>query len=159
MQTSLESEQTCNKECDHMYQRTLHHKMLYFMHCSASPVDENPFTILDSLMPSSQILHSWFTKSAFESWDFAADKLTLSYSICSQRFFRGPKHVTSSGWRMLVTCGADFTIISFSFMAFSMTGNVIWVMWPSKSSNSGLSFTIFFKDIEPLGKHFRIYPL
>ena len=95
-------------------------------------------------MPSFQILHSWFTKS-FERWDFAANKLTLSCSSCSKCLLRGPKHVTSSSWRMLVICGGNFTIITLSFMAFSVTGNVIWVMWPSKSSNSGLSFTIFIK--------------
>ena len=128
-----------------MYQRTLHHKILNFKHCSPWPVDENSFTILDSFIPSFQILHSWFTKSSLKSWDFAANKLTLSSSSCSQRLLRGPKHVTSSGWRMSVTCGGNFTIITLSFMAFSMTGNVIWVMWLSKSSNSGLSFAIFIK--------------
>ena len=127
-----------------MYQRTLHHKILYFRYCSPSPVGENPFTILDSLVLSFQILHSWFTKSSFESWDFAANKLTLSCSSCSQHLLRGPKYVTSSSWRMLAICGGNFTI-TLSFMAFSMTGNVIWVMWPSKSSNRGLSFTIFVK--------------
>ena len=126
-------------------QRTLHHKILYFRHCSPSPVDENLFTILDSLVPSFQILHSSFTKSSFESWDFAANKLTLSCSSCSQHILRGPKHVTFSGWRVLVTCGGNFMIITLPFMAFSMTGNVIWVMGPSKSSNSDLSFTIFIK--------------
>ena len=94
-------------------------------------------------MPSFQILHSWFTKSSFESWYFAANKLTLPCSSCSQRLLRS--HVTSSGWRTLVTCGGNFTVITLSFMAFSMTGNVIWVMWPSKSSNSGISFTILIK--------------
>ena len=110
-----------------MYQRTLHHKILNFRHCSPSQVDENPFTVLDSLIPSFQILHSWFKRSSFESWDFAANKLPLLCSSCSQQLLRGPKHVTSSSWRMSVACGGNFMIITLSFMAFSMTGNVIWV--------------------------------
>ena len=55
----------------------------------------------------------------------------------------GPKHVTSSGWRTSLACDGNFTVIILSFMAFSMTGNIIWVMWLSKSSNIDLSFTIF----------------
>ena len=46
-------------------------------------------------------------------------------------------------WHLFGFFSVFFTVIILSFMAFSMTGNIIWVMWLSKSSNIGLSFTIF----------------
>ena len=44
----------------------------------------------------------------------------LEHDSFSHSFFRGPKHVTSSGCNLSVTWGGNLTMVIFSFCAFSI---------------------------------------
>ena len=101
-----------------------------------------PVTIFLSLSPSYQYTQNFVTKVGFFMVIFALNSLNIEFNAFSHLLFKGPKQVTSNGWRTCATCVGNFIMKTFSFIAFSITARDTWVRWPSKINKSGLCVVI-----------------